>query len=437
MTAQTTLAAGALAALSVSALLAQQQTPEPKPYYQYRDTTPACSPQLTQAPVDQAIKNGLAALKSQKGEQAVCWLRLAAAQGSSFAQGAASLLLAMGTDGAPVDAIEARTLALKAVTVHSFLADLALYYLELGPRGEETGSAQKWWKAFNDDSAKATPEELDASHVVTDELNAKAARLKQSDGSSSISRNRTAQGVELPPMMHICAGGCAAGKGATLVLENGKYIDRTSPDGTGGVYTVERFTRESVIINRTDSGPRPGRAVIVGRLSPDGNALLDGNMKWTWHPCCGLGNPAGGSIRLAWGAAMNTVPGENAQGPQVQTANPQMMNPMAALAGLLAGAATDDDSGSGLPERIRSLQSRLDDAVSRCNASRPDLEPCQRMYSLRSDLNRAQGALRDEINQLRELCTSLDQQCKAGDDEACKKLKNAQLQLARDQQPIM
>lgn len=111
--------------------------------------------------------------------------------------------------------------------------------------------------------------------------------------------------------MHWCAAGCASGQGITLVLENGRYVDHMS-GATGGVCTVEKFTRESVIIHRTDSGPYPGEALLTGQLSADGNRIVNGIIAWTYHPCCGLSS---GTFKAAWGPAIDTVPGTFRPGP--------------------------------------------------------------------------------------------------------------------------
>jgi hypothetical protein len=64
---------------------------------------------------------------------------------------------------------------------------------------------------------------------------------------------------------------------------------------------VERFTRESVIMRRTDYRPYPGSAILRGQLSTDGNSIQNGTIEWTYHPCCGLGT---GEFQAAWGPAI-------------------------------------------------------------------------------------------------------------------------------------
>ncbi len=90
-----------------------------------------------------------------------------------------------------------------------------------------------------------------------------------------------------------------------MTWENGHYVDH--PNGAAGsIITVEKFTRESVILHRTDSGPYPGTAVLTGRISSDGNSVVNGKITWTSHPCCGLSS---GAFQAAWGTAIDSVPG--------------------------------------------------------------------------------------------------------------------------------
>ena len=67
-----------------------------------------------------------------------------------------------------------------------------------------------------------------------------------------------------PPVMHICIGGCY-----TLDLRDGRYV-YTDPQGSRQVYTIERFTKKEVILNRTDirfDQSVSGIAVLKGKLS--------------------------------------------------------------------------------------------------------------------------------------------------------------------------
>ena len=107
-----------------------------------------------------------------------------------------------------------------------------------------------------------------------------------------------------PAVMHWCAQHCS-----TWVWMDGRYVGEGTqhPERTPrcGV-TVERFTHESVIMHRTDCTPYPGVAILTGQLSADGNSIVNGIIRWTWHPCCGLSS---GAYQAAWGSAIGTVPG--------------------------------------------------------------------------------------------------------------------------------
>ena len=46
------------------------------------------------------------------------------------------------------------------------------------------------------------------------------------------------------------------------------------------------------------------------KISSDGNSIVGGTTSWTYHPCCGLSS---GPYLAAWGTALNTVPGSDAE----------------------------------------------------------------------------------------------------------------------------
>jgi hypothetical protein len=109
----------------------------------------------------------------------------------------------------------------------------------------------------------------------------------------------------LPPVMHMCnVNGCSTGKGGTLVLENGHYKNLTTAAGTSDIYTVESFTSDSVVLRRTMYGTYNGVAVLTGHISPRGNTVEDGIMKW-------VGSNQQAGFRIAWGTAIDTIPGAN------------------------------------------------------------------------------------------------------------------------------
>jgi hypothetical protein len=98
--------------------------------------------------------------------------------------------------------------------------------------------------------------------------------------------------VSLPPVMRFCATFCF-----TLHLKDGHYDaiqDGDSKQAIVSTYTVVRFTPEAVEINRADKGG--ARAVLAGKISPDGNSVSSGIMKWA--------NGGSGTYHLTWGNAL-------------------------------------------------------------------------------------------------------------------------------------
>jgi len=126
---------------------------------------------------------------------------------------------------------------------------------------------------------------------------AAAAQAPQNSGASEA----------LPPVMHFCAFNCM-----TLTLKNGRYIT-TAADGTTvtGIWTVESFLPESVIIHRRDANGFA--AVFRGQISKDGGRLINVTMN---------GAPVSGAL-FAWGNALNSVPGSNAERDQRNRQIPQ------------------------------------------------------------------------------------------------------------------
>jgi hypothetical protein len=115
-----------------------------------------------------------------------------------------------------------------------------------------------------------------------------------------------------PNLMHWCAAHCS-----TWEWVNGRYVGAGTPHpelNPGCGVTVESFTRESVIMHRTDCGPVPGKAVLTGQISSQGNTIVNGTITWTYHPCCGL---ATGTFNAAWGTAIDSIPGSDGPAPQM------------------------------------------------------------------------------------------------------------------------
>jgi hypothetical protein len=106
------------------------------------------------------------------------------------------------------------------------------------------------------------------------------------------------EGTQDPPrVLHFCWTNCA-----TLTLENGRYV-RT--DGTDESWTIERFTPTSVVLRRHDvPAAWNGFSTDVtyqGQVSNERliNVTVNGN--------------AVPDINVAWGAALDTLPGSNAE----------------------------------------------------------------------------------------------------------------------------
>jgi hypothetical protein len=101
-----------------------------------------------------------------------------------------------------------------------------------------------------------------------------------------------------PAEFHFCAMFCN-----TWRLENGRYVNTTSCGNFGAagasVITIEKFTRESVILDRSDYPPNgPYTARYTGQISSDGNSLINGAINGTPAP-----------FTLTWGTALNSIPG--------------------------------------------------------------------------------------------------------------------------------
>lgn len=115
------------------------------------------------------------------------------------------------------------------------------------------------------------------------------------------------EGVRPPPVLHWCSAFCS-----TWIWDGKRYVvqGKPHPEQTGGIaVTVEKFTVDEVLLHRTDFGQVPGRADLRGKISNNGNAIVNGLITWTYHPCCGIGS---GGFNAAWGALLNQIPGSGA-----------------------------------------------------------------------------------------------------------------------------
>jgi hypothetical protein len=114
--------------------------------------------------------------------------------------------------------------------------------------------------------------------------------------------------VSLPTVMHMCID-CAHGMGGTATWENDHYLILPDVPGQRTILTVESFTRQAVILHRTNSGRYPGTAVLTGQISEQGNSIVNGIQT----------NPDGQTrtFQAAWGTAINSVPGTRGPDPVV------------------------------------------------------------------------------------------------------------------------
>ena len=126
----------------------------------------------------------------------------------------------------------------------------------------------------------------------------KAASAAGARPAATAKEGRSAE-LTPPALMHVCIAHCFP-----LRWGNGNYT-LVGPSNTS-VYTVESFTRDAIVMHRTDRGTFPLTAVMTGKLSKDGNSVVDGKIVWT------SGNHGEGAFRAAWGSALSSVPGDDA-----------------------------------------------------------------------------------------------------------------------------
>lgn len=114
-----------------------------------------------------------------------------------------------------------------------------------------------------------------------------------------------------PPVMRVCANPDNWSKCSTWTWSAGHY-DGWREWGAIATMTVRSFTRDSVIIDRSDIGePGPGRPgtgfkmTYRGTISSDGNSVLDGVSI--------ANNGTSGRFRAYWGAAINDNSGLNSK----------------------------------------------------------------------------------------------------------------------------
>ena len=91
----------------------------------------------------------------------------------------------------------------------------------------------------------------------------------------------------VPKTMHFCAAHCT-----TLIWDKDHFTNASDPGGS--VWTVESFTRQSAVIRRTDTRPRPYAAVYRAGISAEGETI-DGEGYSVLDP----GSRAGVDLHLA------------------------------------------------------------------------------------------------------------------------------------------
>jgi hypothetical protein len=126
--------------------------------------------------------------------------------------------------------------------------------------------------------------------------------------------------LSLPTVMHLCAHDHCL----TYTWEDGHYTNYTNlpyQSGEKRVLTVKSFTRESIVLYDTETGSYPLTAVWTGRISSEGSSIADGTVlitSWGGKP---TRNPAPAPFKLAWGPALDLIPGSDAE-PQVRVQLP-------------------------------------------------------------------------------------------------------------------
>jgi hypothetical protein len=117
---------------------------------------------------------------------------------------------------------------------------------------------------------------------------------------------KTAQ--SLPMVMHMCAH-CENGMGGTATWVGDHYTFLPEVPGRTTIFTVESFTKQSVILHKICTGRFPETSVLTGQISAQGNTIING-----------LDTSPDGSahtFKAAWGTAINTLPGTRGPDPIV------------------------------------------------------------------------------------------------------------------------
>jgi uncharacterized protein (TIGR03437 family) len=121
----------------------------------------------------------------------------------------------------------------------------------------------------------------------------------------------------VPAVIFECDHGVYVSCG-TWTWDNGHYDDYAI-NGAVATLTVQSFTAESVIINRTDTSQSVSyglTGVYTGQISSQGNSIVNGSVTWTWPGHNGF--PFKGTWTGSWGApeqfTISTVAGDGKTG---------------------------------------------------------------------------------------------------------------------------
>ena len=105
--------------------------------------------------------------------------------------------------------------------------------------------------------------------------------------------------LQPPPVMHWCAAHCF-----TWVWRQDRYC-REGDSCQIGWMTVESFSRDSIVMRRTDDIRAQRWALLTGRVASDGSSIADGVIHWSEGTKL--------SFQAVWGPALNKLPGSDAE----------------------------------------------------------------------------------------------------------------------------
>jgi hypothetical protein len=225
--------------------------------------------------------------------------------------------------------------------------------------------------------------------------------------------------------MHFCAAHCT-----TLIWDKDHFTNQYDPGNA--VWKVESFTRESVIIRRTDLRPRPFNAVYKGKISDSGDTIDGDGYKFTRGAA--LGKMPGGGDPPPGLIAHRSGPQSNPQVIPYET----VFRTLAGLFGNSGGGGGDDGGGDpDLPKTISRIKDQREAARSECGShggrnARDPSPSCARADQLDERLSSAITALNEEIKDLQDARGGLSEACTRKDQQACQKLAQVDQYLARD-----